>query len=521
MLRWSVWGRRRTTGAGAAKRPAYAKTSCRKSYAGPAGWSCAAALVLSLSWASSAAAQDVPFDAIVVEGEVIVRAGAGNAYYEVGRLERGASVRVEEVLYGWNRIEPPEGVYSFVSKMNVDARGDGRVGEVNTNRVDVTAANVAGPGQSYRRQLVLHEGEAVRIVGEEGSFYKIEPPQGAPVYLPPGSVRRADSEEALAIQRDLQAAGDPEAAAQQAEVEEPQADPAQQAAEQSAEQAEARSADEASEQAAAEADDSESAAEQANEADQASEGERLAQGQREDAAGQADEAEQEEVAAAEAAEVSLAQAEDAVVASEAEAPGDMAQAEAAEAEAVETPAVTPELREVELRNIPLAMQPLEDQPLDQMIADYRGVLDEVPDLPARDRRLARMRIATFEDNQRRAEVLTRIQSIRRASEQRQQAELAADTGEPAAEQPREPRTYDYKGRLLASAVYDGHTLPRLYRLVDTGSGRTIAYVEPGDAVEPHRMLGRRVGVDGQREYHDALGLYVFNTSNIDVLEGLR
>lgn len=471
-------------------------------------------------------AQEVPFDAVVAQDDVVVRAGAGNAYYEVGRVERGTGVRVEEILYGWNRIQPPEGVYSYVSKMNVDARGDGRIGEVNSNRVSVTAASVSGPGQSYRRQVVLNEGDTVRIVGEDGSFYKIEPPEGAPVYLPPGAVYRADSEQGMALRGEREAAGafvsresqgaaeatepaEASAAARGAEAEsDPDAGPSEAApALEPADRLANTLAGDAAADAAIEAGVDTTAAavrsHQPTEADVDTEAV---------ADADTDTDTDAEADGAASAQAEASGATDAAEAVEANAAAQMAEADVEEAEAIETTAVSGALRAVEMRNLPLLFQPLEDQPIDRMIAEYQRVLNEAEALPASDRRLIRMRLAELERNQRLAEALLRIAEVRQRSEQRE-AEI-----EPVRLTERSGDDYDVIGRLLASGVYDGRTLPRMFRLVDPGSGRTIAYIEPNDPVQPHRMLGRMVGVKGQRQYHQAMGLYVFKVRQIDTLE---
>ena len=46
------------------------------------------------------------------------------------------------------------------------------------------------------------------------------------------------------------------------------------------------------------------------------------------------------------------------------------------------------------------------------------------------------------------------------------------------------------GRLAVSTVYDGSRLPRLLRVQDPGTGRTIAYVRPDDRMDYVGMLGQ-------------------------------
>ncbi|MFP4224607.1 MAG: SH3 domain-containing protein, partial [Phycisphaeraceae bacterium] len=170
--------------------------------------------------ASRALAQDEGFVGIVDEASVPVYAGASRIHYKVGEVEQGQRVEVRDIVFGWNRIEPPEGVYSYVEQAFVDAQGDGSAGIVNKDRVRVRPANLEGPGESYRFHAELSQGEQVRIVAEEGDYYRIVPPEGAMVYLPPGTVRRATDAEAEA-----QPQPRPQAEEQPADPEQPEEQP--------------------------------------------------------------------------------------------------------------------------------------------------------------------------------------------------------------------------------------------------------------------------------------------------------
>lgn len=140
---------------------------------------------------AGALAQEMPSKAVVIRNNTPIRAGAGRSFYIVGELSQGAQVTVEEVVFGWYKIQPPEGTFSYISRAFVDAFGDGQAGRINTNRAAVRTASINGPGESYRRQIDLLKGDTVQIVSEQGSFYKIIPPDGAYVFLPPGTVRDA------------------------------------------------------------------------------------------------------------------------------------------------------------------------------------------------------------------------------------------------------------------------------------------------------------------------------------------
>lgn len=475
--------------------------------------------------AKSATAQDVPYTAIVVEDNVQVRAGAGRAYYVVGELDRGELVEVEEVIFGWLKILPPEGVHSYISKAFVDARGEGRRGQVNSNRTRITAASVEGPGNSYREQTLLNQGDEVRIVDEEGSFYKIDPPAGTFVFLPPGSVRRASDMEAAEEPAESDASSEqasdeqpdePQATADETEVMEAHADtpPADEGEAPGVEGAEAEPREEL-------ADTTDSEDETVAQTGEAAD-EEVAQTEADDDAATA-EADADEGDTVDADDTASATADaddeadaDAVADSEMDAAdGDANDEIIAETplEDVDTPAVSDALREVEQRYLPAFDLPLEEQPFDRMIAAYSQVRGQNDDLPESDRRLIEHRLDVMERNQSIAATLIRLAELRDSADETDRA-----LDERQRERDRRQPNYDAVGELLASTVYDGQNLPQLFRVVDPATGRTLGYVEPDDQVNPRRMLGRVVGIVGDRRLDAGLRLRVFDVRRIDVLE---
>ena len=150
----------------------------------------ALALALLAAWISPpASAQTEAYQAEIIENRVLIRSGAGRAYYEVGQLRRGDTVTVQNELFGWYRITPPQDVFCFIERKNVDAKNDGSRGVVNTDDTNVMAAHVGGgPADSYRTLLKLGRGDTVEIVDTVSNVYKIRPPEGAYVYLPPNTI---------------------------------------------------------------------------------------------------------------------------------------------------------------------------------------------------------------------------------------------------------------------------------------------------------------------------------------------
>jgi hypothetical protein len=78
--------------------------------------------------------------------------------------------------------------------------------------------------------------------------------------------------------------------------------------------------------------------------------------------------------------------------------------------------------------------------------------------------------------------------------------------------------YTVIGRLTASTIYDGKNLPRLMRLQDPSTGRTVAYLlaenKEFDLLE---MSGQLIGIVGQKQYDEGLRLHVIGPTRIDLL----
>lgn len=77
--------------------------------------------------------------------------------------------------------------------------------------------------------------------------------------------------------------------------------------------------------------------------------------------------------------------------------------------------------------------------------------------------------------------------------------------------------HDAVGRLTSSTVYDGVRLPRLYRVQDMDTGRTLAYVKDDDAFDFAAMLDQVVGISGPSERDGSLGVRVMTATRIDLI----
>ncbi len=432
----------------------------------------ALAVVMALGSTGRAVAQDVPFTGVVVQNQTDVRAGAADRYYRVGELNKGQLVQVDEVIAGWNKIVPPEGFYSYISKAFVDAKGDGSTGIVNTDRCKVYAADVNGPAGSYRVQTILNAGDGVQIVAEEGSHYKIVPPRGAYVYLPPGSVRRALAIETNPAEVEETPEPDqPEEPAAPAVQSEPKPEPpapepvVEPATPEPVQPAEVTEPAPAPVVVPAEPVVTEPAV--AVESD-----------------------------AADTTEPANDSSSDQVLNELLGQPSDTTPPSA--------PAKVPSLAELEQRLAEVKDLPVEEKPLAELIAGYEA-LQQSGQLTQAQANKVRRRLAVLRYEHNIAEALRAIAEAKKA--------------QPAPPAPvEEPETYNAVGRLLASSVFDGTTLPRMFRLSDPATGSAVAYVRPDGPVPTTPYLGKLVGVVGETRYDPDLKIRVIDVERIVPLQ---
>lgn len=402
-----------------------------------AGWGIA--MLMAMVLVAPARGQD-GFTARVLEDGAEVRAGAGTSYYLLGQLRKDTLVTVEDRFFEWYKIAPPEGIFSYVEKKDVDAAAGAAVGVVNRDRTPVKAASLGGPGESYRRQVDLSKGEKVQIVADEAtpdsSFYKIKPPKGAYVFVRVSAVKRVDDAGAqvnaptMVVAAPIEAVAIPQAAPEPVVAVPPMTT------------------------AAPTPDDT-------------------------------------------AAPVSLPP----VAAS-----STAAAVPTAPVAGPVTPA-TSQLAILEARLEDAQKLPLEQQPINELLADYEA-LYQTPNLPVTDRRTVLMRIIRLKRNAALASTLTEISQV--------QKNLSTPEYSSAPQAP--VARFDAVGQLLASGVYDGTNLPRLYRLVAPSSMQTIAYIRPiSGTVNATAALGRIVGVVGQSRHDSALKLRLLEAEQIVVL----
>ncbi|HEV2294901.1 MAG TPA: hypothetical protein VGR35_13695 [Tepidisphaeraceae bacterium] len=123
-----------------------------------------------------------PVPCVVNADAVVVRSGAGENYYPTMKLDKGAKVTVVGHKFGWLKVIPPEGSFSYIGKAFVTRKGDGTKGTVNGTEVRVRAGSSLNEMVSIV-QAQLNTGQEVEIVGEKNEFFLIKPPPGAYLYI--------------------------------------------------------------------------------------------------------------------------------------------------------------------------------------------------------------------------------------------------------------------------------------------------------------------------------------------------
>jgi hypothetical protein len=188
-------------------------------------------------------------------------------------------------------------------------------------------------------------------------------------------------------------------------------------------------------------------------------------------------------------------------------------------QATEPPAPAPSEAQAQLEGLEAAYQQLCKEPIETAevlpLRDlYLKLAEEHPD----SRRIARYASARAEQlaiwselQERRAELARLRKRLDLSAEEAEAFRLALEN------------TADYVavGRLAASTVYDGRFLPKLFRVQDPATGRTIAYLRPDDGFDLTEMLGQLVGIVGTKAYDGGLRLNTIQPKRIDLLTPQR
>jgi hypothetical protein len=130
----------------------------------------------------------------------------------VARLERETVLRATGSEFGWHRVLPPEGVFSFVAARYVEQQQDG-TGVVSvrsgTLRVRVGSLVFNVDPMQCEVQTRLPRGARVRIIGRQDDWLKIVPPEGVYMHVSERYVARISDDVAARLGADRSVASQP------------------------------------------------------------------------------------------------------------------------------------------------------------------------------------------------------------------------------------------------------------------------------------------------------------------------
>ena len=132
------------------------------------------------------AALSFPYIAEITTNDVYIRSGPGTNYYDCGKLNKADKVKIIGSQFGWSRIVPPPGCFSWISKQYVSVDSNNPdIGTVTGDAVRIYAgADSLKPIHSTTLQLNLDTGDKVTLLGQQkGDYYKIAPPAGAYLWV--------------------------------------------------------------------------------------------------------------------------------------------------------------------------------------------------------------------------------------------------------------------------------------------------------------------------------------------------
>lgn len=455
-----------------------------------------AALALTgwLAPAAKAQTRDVePYFVTVTADQAFLRSGDLRSYYPIATLKPGTVLRVTGESDRWLRVEYPKGLHALVRADH--ATLDQNEGVVTLSRsgalkalsdtrygVDGSFRDVQGPQTPATTRLEHHRTET----SSRGVvFYVVDAPKGAAGFIETDHTRRAVPSEIQAYRRSLEESEQGQAEAQTPREDQPR-EPAQRREERPTQQPRA-----------------EEPVETPEDEDRPT----VMEPMRIEGAGTPP-------------------------------PSDPTPSEPAEPRtnpAERTPAGQPV--ELEMRTEPAepgdALDPLPslealsaafdavrrqgtlEAEVDELEAAFQRVLAGTPDIPENEsvRTWLRQRLSLLEI---RKQLQQTLQNVAEAQAKLREGNQQSDQ---AMARLRESAIYDYVGKLVKSAVYNGDRLPLMYRLVSVGEGapRTLGYIEPTEGLDLDRKLGVLVGVSGGGSKRADLRLSTIDATSVVVL----
>ena len=158
--------------------------------------------------ANSFAADESPYEAVVLDQGAEVRAGPGQRFYVTQELEPGTRVEVYRREAGaWLAIRPPEGSFSWIPQADLEMTEEPGIAEITSEEAKSWLGSRAERIKEHKSHVTLARGERVEVLGKkqvEGAdgttqlWLKIAPPAGEFRWVQSRQVRKAKKSELAA-----------------------------------------------------------------------------------------------------------------------------------------------------------------------------------------------------------------------------------------------------------------------------------------------------------------------------------
>ena len=158
--------------------------------------------------ANSFAADESPYEAVVLDHGAEVRAGPGQRFYVTQELEPGTRVEVYRREAGdWLAIRPPEGSFSWIPQADLEMTEEPGIAEISSEEAKSWLGSRAERIKEHKSHVTLARGERVEVLGKkqvedaDGKtqlWMKIAPPAGEFRWVQSRQVRRAKKSELAA-----------------------------------------------------------------------------------------------------------------------------------------------------------------------------------------------------------------------------------------------------------------------------------------------------------------------------------
>lgn len=116
--------------------------------------------------------QGFPKIGFVKNDDANVRAGDNVNFETLCKLKKGDPVKIIDKRYSWFKIVLPKTACLYIKNDYVDMTEEKGIGMVNAAKVNLRA----GPDTRYSILGQVSKPEKVKMVSEEGEWYRIEPP---------------------------------------------------------------------------------------------------------------------------------------------------------------------------------------------------------------------------------------------------------------------------------------------------------------------------------------------------------